>query len=393
MTSVLPPLPPPTRRRVVLHVPGYEPLDTAGQERRLRRVLTQSATVWSLRLETSMAKTSDDGVVRAFAARMAGPGWATAAEIRILGWHDLVARDLEVPLPVRMLRGAGALVALLANGTLGRYRAAHWRYLLFALLPVAMLAGALLAGMLAALAAGGWMGLALGVAVAAGLLWLADRRAHLGHLCADWVFARDLARGQRAEVTARIARFAEEVAAARRLEDVDEVVLTGHSLGMVLLAEALASSIAARHGGPRLVLVGLGSSLLKLALMPQAGRLRAAVGQIAAAPGLAWVEFTSRRDLVSFHRADPVRVLGLPGQGPRMDAIHPRNMLDAAGWRRVRISMLRAHRIYVTGIGRRYFFDWGMIACGPGAIGRDPTPDRLIRPDGTITAVPQRRAA
>jgi hypothetical protein len=301
-----------------------------------------------------------------------------------------------VPLPRRIAAGGGALARLLADGTLARYGRAHWRYLLFVALPVAMLAGALLAGLLAALALGGWAGPALGAAVAAGLVLLADRRLHLGHLFADWVFARDLARGQRPDIAARIARFAEEVLAARRRPEVEEVVLTGHSLGMALLVEALAAALAEEprppRPAPRLVLVGLGSSLLKIALMPEAARLRAAVARVATAPRLTWLDFTSRRDLVSFHRADPVQVLGLPGAGPRMERIHPRAMLQPAAWRRVRRSMLRAHRIYVTGNGRRYFYDWGLIACGPGAVGRDPSPDRLLGPDGGLAAA-QRAAA
>jgi hypothetical protein len=260
-----------------------------------------------------------------------------------------------------------------------------------------MLGGALLAGLLAGLALGGWGGVALGVALALALVLLADRRAHLGHLFADWSFARDLASGTRPDITARIARFAAEIAAARRSREAEEVVLTGHSLGMVLLARALAQALAEDPApprpAPRLVLVGLGSSLLKIALMPQAAALRAAVARIAAAPGLAWLEFTSRRDLVSFHRADPVAILGIDGRGPRMERIHPRAMLDAAAWRQVRLSMLRAHRIYVTGHARRYFFDWGMIACGPGAVGRDAAPDRLIGPDGALRHTPMDTAA
>jgi pimeloyl-ACP methyl ester carboxylesterase len=304
-----------------------------------------------------------------------------------------------VPLPLRIASGAMALAALLADGTIGRYGRAHWRYLVFVALPVAMLAGAMLAGLVAGLMLGGWAGVALGLAVALGLTLLADRRAHLGHLFADWVFARDLARGARPEITARIDRFAAEIAAARRSAEAEEVVLVGHSLGMVLLAEALGAALAANpdpdppRASPRLVLVGLGSSLLKIALMPAAARLRAAVARIAAAPGLDWVEFTSRRDFVSFHRADPVAILGLPGKGPRMESIHPRAMLDAAGWRRVRASMLRAHRLYVTGNGRRYFYDWGMIACGPGPAGRHPAPDRLLGPDGAIAPACQETAA
>lgn len=144
-----------------------------------------------------------------------------------------------------------------------------------------------------------------------------DRWLHLRHLLADWVFARDLARGARPELDARIERFAQEIIAARHRQDVDEVALVGHSLGMVLLCEALATALTREPQvpGPRLALVGLGSSVLKIALMPQARRLRDAVARIAVAPGLAWMEFTSRRDLVCFHRADPVAVLAWPGRG------------------------------------------------------------------------------
>jgi hypothetical protein len=380
----------PVRRRLVLHVPGYEPISAAAQQHRLARTLARSAACWGLAAETGATTPSADGAVRAFTARLAGPGWATEAEIRILSWDDLIARDLAVPLPRRIAAGGAALAALLADGTLRRYGRAHWRYLLFVALPVAMLAGALLAGLVVGLLLGDWAGLALGAALALGLVLLADRRAHLGHLFADWAFARDLARGSRPDIAARIARFANEIAEALRRDDVDEVVLTGHSLGMVLLAEALAGALAAgATPRTRLALVGLGSSVLKIALMPEGDRLRAAIGRIAAAPGLAWVEFTSRRDLVSFHRADPVATLGLPGAGPRMERIHPRAMLDPAAWRRVRASMLRAHRIYVTGNGRRYFYDWGMIACGPGAVGRDPPPDRLLGPDGAFATAPE----
>jgi hypothetical protein len=388
MTCATCPTPAPVRRRLVLHVPGYEPLPPAIQHRRLVRTLGRTATAWGIGAEAGPATASADGAVLGFTARLAGPGWASEAEIRILAWDDLIARDLAVPLPLRIASGAAALAGLLADGTLARYGRAHWRYLLFVALPVAMLAGALLAGLVAGLILGGWAGVVLGMAVALGLVLLADRRVHLGHLFADWVFARDLARGVRPEITARIDRFAAEIAAARRSTEAEEVVLIGHSLGMVLLAEALGAALAADPGPgpapPRLVLVGLGSSLLKIALMPAAARLRAAVARIAAQAGLDWVEFTSRRDFVSFHRADPVAILGLPGRGPRMESIHPRAMLDAAGWRRVRASMLRAHRIYVTGNGRRYFYDWGMIACGPGPAGRHPAPDRLLGPDGAI---------
>lgn len=385
----------PVRRRLLLHVPGYEPLSAEAQRRRLARTLDRSAATWGLAATTGPAEQRAAGAVLTFHARLAGPDWSTDTEIRILAWDDLIGRDLAMPMPWLILRGGAALAALLWDGTLGRYRAAHWRYLLFVALPVAILAAAVAAGSAGGLLVGGWAGVPAGLAVAVAVLLAGDRWLHLRHLLADWVFARDLARGARPEIDARIALFAQEIAAARHRTDVDEVVLVGHSLGMVLLIEALAQALAqeAPTPAPRLALVGLGSSVLKIALMPQARRLREAVARIAAAPLLAWLEFTSRRDLVCFHRADPVAVLGLAGRGPRVERIHPRAMLQHAAWCRVRRSMLRAHRVYVTGCGRRYFYDWGLIACGPGAVGRDPFPDRLIGPGGALAPAPMEHAA
>lgn len=392
MTRVVPLLaaPAPVRRRLVLHVPGYEPLSPSEQRQRLLRTLDRTSASWRLVFSSSI-DAGEDG----FRASLSGPNWTTEAEIRILAWDDLIARDLAVPLPRRVLSGAAALAALLWNGTLRRYRDAHWRYLLFVALPVAIVLAAIFAGVMVAAALGGGAGILAGLLASLFLIVLADRRLHLGHLFADWTFARSLASGDRPELTARIERFAEEITAARRRQDVEEVVLIGHSLGMVLLAEALALSLTrdTEIASPRLALVGLGSSVLKIALMPDGSRLRAALRRIGAAPQIAWMEYTSRRDLVSFHRADPMAMLDLGAHGPRVECIHPRDMLQPKAWRRVRRSMLRAHRIYVTGNGRRYFYDWGLIACGPGAVGRSAFPDQLISPDGCIGVPPMVRAA
>ena len=208
-----------------------------------------------------------------------------------------------------------------------------------------------------------------------------DRWLHLRHLLADWMFARDLARGARPELDARIERFAQEIIAARHRQDVDEVALVGHSLGMVLLTEALATALARepapRCAGrrPRLALVGLGSSVLKIALMPQAAPA-ARGGGADRRRRRGWPGWNSPPAATWCASTGPTRspCSACAGRGPRIERIHPRAMLDHAAWCRVRRSMLRAHRIYVTGCGRRYFYDWGLIACGPGAVGAGPVP-------------------
>ena len=97
----------------------------------------------------------------------------------------------------------------------------------------------------------------------------------------------------------------------------------------------------------------------------------------ALADGLEWQEFTSRCDMLAFHRTDPVTTLGLRGNGTRMESIHPRAMIRDAEWRRMRHAILRAHCVYFTGNSRRYVYDWGLMACGPASVtGAYPSRDR-----------------
>lgn len=101
---------------------------------------------------------------------------------------------------------------------------------------------------------------------------------------------------------------------------------------------------------------------------------------VALADGLEWREFTSRRDMVSFHRFVPVAIWGLRGNGPRIESIHARAMIRDAEWCCIRHTVLRAHRVYLTGNSQRYFYDSGLMACGPASVAEaNPLRDRAAR--------------
>ena len=112
---------------------------------------------------------------------------------------------------MRLLRATVAILGLIVSGTLGRYRRAHWRYACFALLPLTMIMLAAAVAMIGGILLGGWGGLTLGLGTFTLLLAMADRKGHLGHLCADWIFALDIAHGRRPSYIAKIARFADEI--------------------------------------------------------------------------------------------------------------------------------------------------------------------------------------
>jgi len=151
-----------------------------------------------------------------------------------------------------------------------------------------------------------------------------------------------------------------------------------------MMSRATAPRLVSRAAAPRLVMIGLGSSVLKIALHPGAAGLRRDLEHLGTVEGLVWIDHASRRDVISFERSEPIATLGLRGRGPQLESVHPRAMVDAATWKRIRWQPLRIHRQYVMGNGRRYFLDHGLLVCGPLPAG--VRPDEVIDANGAIGA-------
>ncbi len=151
--------------------------------------------------------------------------------------------------------------------------------------------------------------------------------------------------------------------------DADEIVIHGHSLGaplsLCVVDRALRLDPQLGAGKP-IHLVSTGSSLLKVALHPAAGWLREAVGRLANAPAIDWVEYQALVDIINVYKVDPVVALGLPATGkPIVKIIRIRLMVEEHTYRRFHLNFLRVHRQAVMGNERRYFYDYYMLCCGP----------------------------
>ena len=79
----------------------------------------------------------------------------------------------------------------------------------------------------------------IAIAVFAGLMRVLGGYFYLDFALADWAFAADLARDEVAGLDAILERFTEEVTAALRDHDADEVLLSSVSLGAVMMAETI----------------------------------------------------------------------------------------------------------------------------------------------------------
>ena len=232
-------------------------------------------------------------------------------------------------------------------------------------------------------------------AVLAPLLWLAifvglrfsfGRKMHIRYALDDWYFARDLVHRLRPEVDMRLDRLAQELVRLVRDTDADEIVFDGHSLGaplsIIVLDRALKLDPHLGSRGKPLHLVSSGSSLLKVALHPGADWLREAVGRVANAPAIYWVEYQALVDIINVYKVNPVTALRMAPTGkPIVKIIRIRMMVEEHTYRRFRLNFLRIHRQAVMGNERRYFYDYYMLCCGP-----LPLSERVDNPDRAVAA-------
>ena len=288
--------------------------------------------------------------------------------------------DFARPLWQRVPLSLGVLTDFVVSGTVFRYFFAAWRFALYFLFPfVLSLAFVIVAAFVASLVLriDHWsatiLAPVLGLAVYAGLMRWPGGRWFVSHLLDARTFMGEYMRGLRADMTARVDRFADEIVAAAGSGDFDEIVVIGHSQGSVFALEAVERALArdshlARRGPP-LSIITVGSCVLQLGLHPAARQLRERIGRVQMAGGIDWLEFQALTDVVNFYKTDPARLMRLPKAPgrpfPSVLNVRIREMLAPEDYSRIRNSLFRVHYQFVMGNTRRYFYDFFSICCGP----------------------------
>jgi len=151
--------------------------------------------------------------------------------------------------------------------------------------------------------------------------------------------------------------------------DLDEILITGHSLGAVLAIDLLDRALRLNpklgQGRTRVVLLSIGSSIPKIALHRGATRFRAAIERVANAPSIFWAEYQALTDVMNFYKVDPVAGMGVAGRSPVLRQVRVRAMLDPAAYRLIRRNFFRVHCQFVSANDRRAAYDYFMLVCGP----------------------------
>lgn len=379
-------------RRLVCLFPGFEPLRGDAHVRRFRRGAESAAALFDLTigLEEPVDTNGQGGLFPRLNVRLGGAAsgnrpWRTDTEIVFFDWGDLILSYAARPFWKRLFSGYVALADFLVTGTVFRYFKVSWRYGLFYLFPIVVMLAALALGLclgwLAASLSAGLgalpatvVGAAIGVAVFAGLLHLANRKLHLLTALDDWAMARDICRRRNAAIRDRVRLQAEEL--ARRLADGaqepgTELVVAAHSLGAVLavmaLDEALSRPELARRQ-PHLLTVG--SSLLKTALHPAARDERAAVQRLVTERLIPWTDCQGLSDPINFYKSNPATSLDIEaGRTPRVVRVHFRKLVKPETYRRIKRDFFRLHRQFVLPVERRAPYSFHLLLTGPHPLG------------------------
>ncbi|WP_210106568.1 hypothetical protein [Neorhizobium galegae] len=361
-------------KRVVIHFPGFEKMDTSGHYRRFQRTAEQTANLWDFSVEVGPLEANRSGA--GFAVTAGADTWQTQSLIHICD-HDAVVDALAArPLASRLLSGFRSAAQVVAHGGLIGYVRHGWRFALFFIFPfLLMLCGlAFTLGLAVAplrLSLSAWHCL-WSVPLAAcffryALMPFAERYYTL-HLFSDWEFAVAVAKGD----TPHLRRFLDEAVATllRALDEVaDEYVISSHSMGSSLATHAL-GIVLERHpealAGKRVVFVTLGGAILQCALLRSAVDLRRRVGLIAQAPNVSWLEVQCLTDPINFYKSKVVAVTGHPlAPQAALIAIRVKNLLSPERYARIKRDFLRVHRQYVLNADRRGSFDFTVLTTGP----------------------------
>ncbi|HHL22839.1 MAG TPA: hypothetical protein ENJ52_15110 [Aliiroseovarius sp.] len=404
------------RRRRVFYIPGYDPI----HPRRYRELYRKEAARQAEISGYEVALKGRQGTAR-YGWEVVGriEGHETRAEIEVLVWSDIVRASMEKNIARTYLQLVRTAWTYIASGTLGRLMRLRKGPVIAALYPIGMLLGQLALALAAGWGAGAALRGGLGVLGLSGLwpvvgFWLAlvavtalvlrwfrriDNRLYAYYLMHDYAYSAATRGANPPELEARMAEFADAIAGALARDDVDEVLVVGHSSGAHIAVSVLADLIRAGRvpaGGPALGFVSLGQVVPMVSFLPEAYRLRADLAFLSTREELFWLDVTAPGDGCAFALCDPVAVSGVaPAQGKRwpivISAAFSRT-LSPERWRALRWRFFRLHFQYLCAFDRPGDYDYFRITAGPRTLaerfhGRAPSQSRIEAPTSRHVSV------
>jgi len=209
---------------------------------------------------------------------------------------------------------------------------------------------------------------------------------------ADWAFARDMVNRKNPEIEVRFSEFADIVKSEIEHSGDDEIIIVGHSFGALWAVAALGKALEVKpnlFNGKNIVFLALGSSMLKIALAPNAGFMRGWWNSVSGKSQLYWHEIQTKDDWIAFYKCDPFELaeFDAPKGGYHIDRVKFKDGMERARYKNMRKSFYRTHRQYILYYDKRVSFDYMLRLFGPfstRALAVDPQLHKQIDQSGKL---------
>lgn len=413
-------------KRRVFHIPGYDPMPPRRYRELYRTEGAAQAKISGYQIGVT-ADTSDDTFRWTVGARI--DGQPVIAQIDVLVWADIVRDSMAQSIPSTYWQLVQTSWTYISTGTLRRLMWMRKGPVIAALYPVVMLLAQLAFALVAGSVSGGlvqdflmgalgivgltdgavfdtlvWTAWGIGWGVTLGIVvWLLrwfkahDNKLFAYYLMHDYAYTAQLRGKTPPELAARLRDFGAIIAEALD-EDVDEVLIVGHSSGAHLAVSIIADLIRAGHvrtDGPALAFLSLGQVVPMVSFLPCAQRLRSDLAYLSIRDDITWVDVTAPGDGCCFALCDPVAVSGVAPEGktwPLVFSAAFTQSLSPARWKKLRWRFFRLHFQYLCAFDQPKDYDYFQITAGPVLLadryaGRKPSGSRIDVPVSKYTSL------
>ncbi|AXI44337.1 hypothetical protein [Sulfitobacter sp. SK011] len=373
-----------TRRRV-FYIPGYDPIHPRRYRELYRKEGAAQAAIsgYDIALEPNSGSENYGWQVKGLIG-----GVEVDAQVDVLVWSDIVRESMNTSIPATYLQLLRTAWVYIASGALWRLMKLRKGPVIAALYPVGMLLVQLmLAAVLGCVVVFGISALLVpfigvfayvlalltgGACFYALLRWFKkkDGRFFAYYLMHDYSYSASSKGAIPPKLETRIAAFSNTIAVALA-EDVDEVLIVGHSSGAHLGVSILADLI--RTGGvpgdgPALSFLSLGQVVPMVSFLPDAHRLRADLQYLSARDEVTWVDVTAPGDGCAFALCDPVSVSGVAPPDKKWPLVFSAafsQTLSPERWKDLRWRFFRLHFQYLCAFDQPGDYDYFQITAGP----------------------------
>ena len=385
------------RRRRVFYIPGYDPFHPRRYRELYRKEGADQARMsgYVVDLRPKAAKGPYGWHVQ---ARIGGE--STETDVEVLVWSDIVKSSMERGITGTYLQLLRTAWAYIGSGALFRLMKLRKGPMIAALYPIVFLIVQLAVALLAGWGLGAvvahvshWLP---GLAVAGATVWAIlrafkrwDNKVFAHYLMHDYAYSAQFGGANPPELEARMAEFRAAIAEALS-QEVDEVLVVGHSSGAHLAVSILSDLIRAGLPEPRpaLAFLSLGQVVPMVSFLPRAHRLRADLAYLSARDELTWVDVTAPGDGCAFALCDPVAVTGVAPANQRWPLILTAaftQTLSPERWQELRRRYFRLHFQYLCAFDRPGHYDYFQITAGPLTLaaryaGRPASKSRIATP-------------